>query len=59
MHHMDQTKFKTKAISAKIASGKQGSDVQGMQLPEIMQSWAINEAIEDAVIDAEKAANRS
>ena len=45
LHHMDQKNFKTKAVIAKAAQGKQGSDVQRMQFPPNLTKWDCNAEI--------------
>ena len=54
LHHLEQKNFKTRAVVAKNAVGKQGADLERMQFPNL-NSWDVNLYIEDNLaMDAER-----
>lgn len=54
LHHLDQKNFKTRAVVAKNAVGKQGNDLERMQFPNL-NSWDANHCIEENLsVDAER-----
>jgi len=57
LHHLDQRHFKTKAVIAKTASGKQGQAQEPMQFPAQLYSWAYTDEIEEANASVERVKN--